>query len=378
MRTGWLNKPACIGFRCSPAYTKNSHGDFDVNTFLIYRDGVLSSDSGVYDVYGGQKHYFNYQKNTIAHNNILVINPLMPDEPRKLGKIVDPGGVDLVKTKSFGSPRKSIEKNVFIHNPNANWADIAAFKTTPYYDYASGEAHKAYRERLERYYRSLVFIRKGNKGYLIVYDQMRLKKSIFGIGKHFYQIKWLLHLVTEPDVAGEKGKIEVPGRIEWYKGRFLKAKNVFNTSGLFLKMLKPDNYLIRKVGGEGYEFWVDGSKPKNYPIPQKEMERIESQTDGKWEEAGTWRIEIVPQDKKDIYDFINVFYIGDAEENFDSNIISFKEDKDAYKIEIKDDIVPSMVIFNKGEEPKGSIVINDNQGNLLAEDRFPEIKASRK
>ena len=376
MRTGWGEKAACIGFRCSPAYTKNSHGDFDINTFLIYRDGVLSPDSGVYDVYSGQGNYFCYQKNTVAHNNILVINLMKPDEPRKLGGTPDPGGVDFIKTKSFGSPQKSPENNVFLHNPYANWADITAFKTTSYYDYAVGEAHNAYRDRLDKYYRTLVFIRKENKGYLIVYDQLQYKSSFLNIKNNLYQIKWLLHLVTEPQIKGELLKMEVPQHIEYYRGNFLKAKNAYNTSALYLKMLKPENSVIRKVGGEGYEFLVDGSKPRNYPINREEIERIESQMDGKWEEVGTWRVEIMPQDKKDSYDFINVFYIGDAEENFNSDIISLKEDNDTYKIEIKDDIVPSTVIFNKGEEPKGSIVIKDKNSNLLIEDKFPEIKAS--
>lgn len=374
MRTGWFGRPTVIGFRSSPAYTKTSHGDFDVNTFVIYKDGVLSPDSGIYDAYSGQDNYFRYQKTTVAHNNILIIDPLKPDEPKKLGvRAPDPGGVDNVFTRTFGAPSQFGNEDVFLHNPYADWTRIAAFKTTPAYDYVVGEGAKAYRERLEKYYRTLVFIRKGNKGYLIVYDQLELKNSAFQIKGRLYQIKWLLHLVTEPVINGKKIKTEVPGRIEFYKGNFLNAKNVFGTSNIFLKILKPNNYLIRKIGGEGYEFWVDGFKPQNHPVAKKDIQRIEEQMGGKWQECGTWRIEIIPHDKKDAYTFINVFYIGDGNEVFDPATINLKEDGTNYTITIQDDIVPASVTFIKGERPSGSIIIKDKAGGVLAEDKFPEV-----
>lgn len=362
MRSGWTGKPTIIGFRSAPAYTKTSHGDFDVNTFVIYKDGVLAPDSGVYDAYVGQSNYFCYQKNTAAHNNILVIDPFRPDEPKKFGTAPDPGGVDFVFTRTFGASSRFGREDEFLHNPHADWADLAAFKTTPNYDYVVGKANKAYRDRLDKYYRTLVFIRKGNGGYLIVYDQLKLKNKN-------YQIKWLLHLVTEPVIKGQIVKSEVPGHIEIYKGYYLNAKNVFNTSSLFLKTLKPENYLIRKVGGSGYEYWVDGSKPKNYPVADSEKKRIEEQMGGKWQEAGTWRIEIMPQDKRDQHDFINVFYIGDADEQPNPNAISLKEDASSYIINIEDELAPTTVTFLKGEEPKGSIIIKDK-----INDTFPDVK----
>ncbi len=362
MRTGWTGRPAIVGFRSSPAYTKTSHGDFDVNTFVIYKDGVLSPDSGIYDAYAGQSNYFRYQKSTVAHNDILIIDPSRPDEPKKLGDVPDPGGVDRVFTRTLGAPSRFGNEYVFLHNPYGEWADIVAFKTTPYYDYVVGEAHKAYRDRLDKYYRTLVFVRKGNNAYLVVYDKLKLKKP--GL-----QVKWLMHFVTEPDINGQKVKTEVPGHIEWFSGNFLKAKNVFNTSELFLRVLKADDSLIRKIGGSGYEYWVDGSKPKNFPVAEKELTRIEEQMGGKWQEAGTWRIELIPQDKKRDYDFINVIYIGDADESFNPDNVTLREDASSYTIEITDEVVPTNITFLKGEEPRGSIVIKDK----IKED-FPEIK----
>lgn len=362
MRTGWSDRPVIVGFRSAPAYTKTSHGDFDVNTFVIYKDGVLSPDSGVYDAYAGQSNYFSYQKSTVAHNDILVIDPSRPDDPKKLGNAPDPGGVDRVFTRTFGAPSRFGKEDEFLHNPYADWADIVAFKTTPYYDYVVGDAQKAYRNRLDRYYRTLVFIRKGSNGYLVVYDQLKLKKR--GL-----QIRWLFHLVAEPSISGERVGAEVPGHIENYKGDYLSAKNTFNTSALYLKILKADNSIIRKVGGAGYEYWVDGSKPKNFPVAEKELKRIEEQMGGKWQESGTWRIELIPQDKKMEQDLINVIYMGDADKPFDPDTISLKEDGSSYNIEIKDDMAPTNIIFLKGDEPRGSIIIKDK-----ISDKFPEIK----
>jgi len=361
MRTGWAGKPVCVGFRSSPAYTKTSHGDFDINTFVIYKDGVLSTDSGVYDGYGGQQNYFSYQKTTVAHNDLLVLDPSMKDGPRKFGRS-DPGGIDEVFTRAFGAPTKFGQTDTFLHNPYADWSDLAAFKTTPYYDYVVGDAHKAYRDRLDKYYRTLVFVRKENKAYLVIYDKVKLKKQNF-------QMKWLMHFVSEPKISGQKIKEEVPGHIEWYRGNFLKAKNVFNTSELFLKVLKADDFLIRKIGGSGYEYWVDGSKPRNIPVPAKELTRVEEQIGGKWQESGTWRIELVPQDKKLERDLINVIYIGDADEPFNPDNVVLREDASSYTIEITDVAVPTNITFLKGEEPMGSIVIKDK-----ISENFPEIK----
>ena len=183
-----------------------------------------------------------------------------------------------------------------------------------------------------------------------------------------------MHFVTEPLIKGDIVKTEVSDHIEIYNGDYLSAKNVFNTSSLFMKILKPENYLIRKIGGEGYEYWVDGSKPKNYPVPDSEKKRIEEQMGGKWQETGTWRIEIMPQDKKDAYDFINVFYLGDANDYLDPKNVWLKEDAANYTIEIADRQVPTKIVFAKTDRPEGNITIKDTDGNILISDKFPEVR----
>jgi hypothetical protein len=244
MRTGWLNAPACAGFRSSPAYTKTSHGDFDVNTFVIYKEGVLSPDSGVYDVYSGQGNYFRYQKNTVAHNDILVVNPIFPDEPKKLtGGTPDPGGVERVFTRTFGAPSRFGIDDVFLHNRTANWADIIDFRTTPEYDYVIGEAAKAYYTRVDEYYRTLVFIRKGNSAYVVIFDRVEAKSPD-------YIKKSLIHTVTMPEMNGKIIQTKVPGHYEIFDADYFESKNIFDTSKMCVKVLLPYEKKLSRIGGK--------------------------------------------------------------------------------------------------------------------------------
>lgn len=434
MRSGWTGNSAMVGFRTSPAYTKTSHGDFDVNTFVIYRKGVLSPDSGVYDAYAGQKSYFGYQKKTVAHNDILVIDPQKPDYPDRGLSTPDPGGIERISTRTFSAPSRFGINDVFVHNPNTNWGDIIAFKTTPNYDYAVGEAAKAYGKRLNEYYRSLVFIRKKDKAYLIIFDRIEATKST-------YEKRWLMHFVTEPRMLdGRRIKSIVSNHIETYDSSLVYGENVFGTSAVYLKSLLPRQKIIRKIGGAGgdissayldplpltetskitltytlphinlknsevillqsknkfkikvtkgylyiesssssltlnfktystlgalvkkikstfpelnpellagFQFYVEGTAPRNYPITQKTIKRIEAQMGGSWKEIGQWRIEIIPTKKQKRDYFLSVIYIGDPNENIAP--ISMEEDKDKVAVIIND---PEIVSNNKIIFPK--------------------------
>lgn len=352
MRTGWINKPACIGFRSSPAYTKTSHGDFDVNTFVIYKDGVLSPDSGLYDAYAGQNNYFRYQKNTGAHNDIVVINPSAPDEPRKLvGGTPDPGGVECVSTRTFGCPSKWGIDNSFLHNPGADWAKIIDFKTTSRFDYVIGEAAKAYGNRLNEYIRSLVFIRKGNNAYVVIFDRVEAKAPK-------YIKKSLLHLVSEPKMSGEVINSKVPNHYETFKADFFESANAFGTSKLSCKVLLPLEKNLVKIGGDGYDFYVEGSKPTNYPIPDSEIKRVEEHMGGVWQEAGRWRIEIIPSKMQKRDYFMQVMYISDYVDSLNPENVSLKDEGNYFIANIKDDILKDIAVkFSKTGKPEVSVKI---------------------
>ena len=234
MRSDWTGDAACAGFRVSPAYTKTSHGDFDVNTFILYRKGVLSPDSGIYDINNGQLSYTHYQKNTVAHNNLLIVDPNNPNNPTKLsGGVADPGGTELITTRTFGLDYGRGLQTIFLHNASAEWGDITRVEQTADYDYVVGEAPKAYGSRLSEYSRNIVFIRNGTKAYFVAFDRVNSTNANF-------QKKWLMHFVTEPLIDGNKVSEEVANHIDTYDGSLTRSANINGTSSIFCKTLMPD------------------------------------------------------------------------------------------------------------------------------------------
>jgi hypothetical protein len=311
MRSSWNGNAAMACFRATPAFTKTSHGDFDVNTFVLYRRGNLAPDSGVYDVYQGQKNYFGYQKNTVAHNNILVIDPSKPDAPKKFNANPDPGGTELVTTRTFGRLHRKFNdpSNTFLYNDRADWGDIISFETTKDFDYAVGEAAKAYGTRADEYTRSVLFLRKNSeKAYFVIFDRVGSTNADF-------KKKWLLHTVNEPALNGRVTGSEIPDHIYTTDGDTYSATNAFNNAALYGKVLLPRDHVIRKVGGDGYMFWVDGSTPKNWEIQWADLAADKERfTGGPLQEIGQWRLEVMPstQQKRDL--FLNVIYLGDVGE----------------------------------------------------------------
>jgi uncharacterized repeat protein (TIGR01451 family) len=307
MRTGWTGNDTIAGLRANPAYTMTSHSDFDANTFLIYRKGNLSPDSGIYDAYANQSSYMNYQKQTYAHNDMLVIDPANPNGPTNISGFLNPGGTDYVSTKTFSDATPFGNQYAFVHNSKANWGDIVKFVTTPEYDYTVGDATLAYSSRLNEYYRNVAFLRKGTKAYMIVFDRVESNNANF-------DKRWLMHFVSEPTVNGTKISEQVAGHIDTYNGDLTVANNVYNTSAVYVKTLLPTQHTIRRIGGTGYEFYREGTSPVNLPVTQSELNRVSGQMGGPWQEAGTWRIELSPATKQTRDYFLNVMYIGDVGE----------------------------------------------------------------
>ncbi len=400
MRTGWGSKSAIVGFRSKPAFTMTSHSDFDVNTFVIYRDGPLSVDSGTYDAYQQQKNYFQYQKNTVAHNNLLVIDPADPDGPKKLSLSADPGGTDSRSTRTFSAPN-FFSNSVFVEkNPTANWADIIKFESHPDYAYLMGDAEEAYGNRLSQYDRNLVFLRdKNDEAYLIIFDRVVATNAAF-------KKKWLLHTVSEPILNGKIVGAEVPGHIETYDGDTMIAENYEKTSKLHAKFLLPLNHRVRQVGGEvlhtqgtvsldygsnkvigtgtnfttdmvkhyfhvdkdktsnvpsgydgyydwyeiasvedathltlksnythtstlngsytinqGYQFWVDGTNPKNVFVNGAARATATEAATGKvWQHMGQGRIELMPPDGNKTDHFLVAMYVSDINSSMPGNV----------------------------------------------------------
>jgi hypothetical protein len=113
--------------------------------------------------------------------------------------------------------------------------------------------------------------------------------------------KWLLHAIDEPLVNGTVTGIEVPDKIMRYAGDLVTISH--NDGRLFSQTLLPASATIRKVGGTGYEFWVD-DPGQNYPpgdaVAQADIE------------AGAWRVEVIPTKPAQTDIFLHVLSLADA------------------------------------------------------------------
>jgi len=363
MRSSWDNDAIIIGFRNLERKVQ-WHSPADANTFYIYRKGLLSGNTGERDA-GASDHTGNWQCSTIAHNNLLVFDPDNPTFPSKndvdQGDVwSNGGGTETQSSMVFGMPYR----RAFLHIPKCQQqGGIPAFEASPEYTYLVGQATEAYRSRLNEFDRSLVFIPKeGNKGYLIVFDRVEAKKPE-------YIKKWLMHFVSKPQINGNKVSEEVPGNIETFDGDLISSTNVKNTSSLHIKTLLPSEHLIRRVGSEaygGYEFWRDDLQ-RNVGVREGHLERAVNTMGGPEvsdiNEVGFWRIELIPKNPATRDYFLNVIYIGDANESFDPNSIQIIEDPRGYiKFSINDPETIFYITFNKIDLPGGHIkIVKDGQ-----------------
>ncbi|MCS6982469.1 MAG: T9SS type A sorting domain-containing protein, partial [Flavobacteriales bacterium] len=104
--------------------------------------------------------------------------------------------------------------------------------------------------------------------------------------------QWIAHFVNEPTVSGTVVNTQVPGHIVTYNGQYYTATN--GNGSVALRTLLPTQSTARKVGGPGYEYYVNGV---NYPTAY--------QPDLNFYTPGSWRIEVrpatLPPDGKVVY-----------------------------------------------------------------------------
>lgn len=361
---------ACL--RTSPHLTKTSHGSWDTNTFLIYRKGNLAMDSGVYDDGLGehnlQTNSIGYQRNTVAHNNILVVDPASPDTPLKLpmtGYIYgtpDPGGIDRIWSKTFGAPNLGL---TYLHNAQTEGGSIPIFETREGFDHTVTTSI-SYGSRVSEMTRAATFIRKPNDtAYFIIFDRINATSSAFNK-------KWLIHGVNEFTDLGSVASTEVASHIVNYSGNTFKTTNTlqrngagtaYNNSAIYGSVLLPTNPNLRKVGGNfgsGYEFWVDGSSPRNWPLelPYQATDSYGGKTwfmggpltgtiDG-LKEAGNWRLELTNVSPTQRDHFLVVMYVGDDDATAAESVLLSVTEATRAVVHIKDATKNEIVALNKG------------------------------
>ena len=326
---GWEPDSKVIEFKCGDRFW--SHGfNTDQNSFYIYYKGRLAVHGGMYadNAYFGS-HMRNYYAQTVSSNSMLIIDPaewcharkrVMPTQDAR-GFYPVYGGQ---RTHCGGSNSFSFQEFLARMDDPAHpfeCGDIIAFEHADdfSYTYVCGDATANYnnpehtfvalgrknRPKIDLFTRSLAWL---DNRYLVVFDRVNALDAGF-------RKAWLLHSQGKPIVTGRIIKTHVPGHIEdfdgdtvsitWADGR-LTPPDPSDPGRLLVRTFLPREHYIRRIGGKGYEFWVDG---RNWP-PARDGE-----SQGEPQDMGKWRIEVSPSKPAKFDNFLHLLYPCDARVN---------------------------------------------------------------
>lgn len=281
-RTGWIDEGATqVRFDAKIAMAQMTIGEqwaanhqhLDAGSFQLYYKGALASESGIYDSYGTPEDR-NYNKETIAHNALL---------------IMDPAEVPPQAVNSGGQRRPGGEMGTFAAWMNSGYdrgtvLDQACDMTArvPQYSYIKGDITRAYTTKVAQVLRAMLFmpLDAQHPAALVVMDKVTAANPAF-------KKTWILHTQQDPVLAGSTAIIKRD--TDGYDGR------------MDLTSLLPRGAVMTKVGGAGNEFSINGVQypPLTYG--------------GAACEHGTWRVEVSPTGAANATDyFLHVMQVSDA------------------------------------------------------------------
>jgi hypothetical protein len=130
----------------------------------------------------------------------------------------------------------------------------------------------------------------------ICYDNISSKDKTF-------KKTWNLQAVQEPEVSGSKTVIR---------------RDDYDFSGkLVINTMLPKEHVIEKVGGKGFESYVDGKNYPNEDYPQYDNEQCD------------WRLEVSPKNSALDDMFLNAMYVTDSDKNL-QELPMYQEDNGAF------------------------------------------------
>lgn len=282
-RSAWSRDATYLTFKAGDNFWSHSH--LDQGAFTLYKGGGLALDSGFYGPKYGSDHHMNYMYQSIAHNLVTVTDPddTAPASGKEIRAIANDGGQRRIGS-GWGVESAPIDLNEWLdkreiyhtgvmqryfegHDAVVGIADL----TPAYTNAESGPGEFSHRtRRVERMWRTLVYDRLADV--VIVRDIVHATHPEF-------RKRWLLHTQHEPSVGSNRFSVRVPPD----PARQARGGSLV---GLILAPARPD---LQKIGGAGFEFWVDG---KNYDEAGSLHQAITRK--GQPTEAGSWRIELSP------------------------------------------------------------------------------------
>jgi len=282
-RSGWGPDATYVTFKAGDNFWSHSH--LDQGAFTLYKAGELALDSGFYGPQYGSDHHMNYMYQSIAHNLITVTDPDddSPSSGKNVRTIANDGGQRRIGS-GWGLESAPIDLNDWLDQRDlyhtgtmqryfeGHDSVVAVADITPAYTNsrsATGEfSHRT--RRVERMWRTFIYDHASDV--VIVRDVVKSTRAEF-------RKRWLLHTQTEPSISGQNFFVSLPP----------VTGAVPSGGNLTALVLLPDQAILEKVGGPGFEFFVDG---KNYDENGTLAAIIQKK--GQPTEAGNWRMEVSP------------------------------------------------------------------------------------
>ncbi len=292
-RSSWEEDATMVTFFNSPS-KRAAHEHRDNNSFTIFKNAPLLLDAGYYDSYNSS-HYRNYYQRTIAHNSICVFDSL--DSYSCFGQEASNDGGQIESSALMNY------NEIFL--PQNQRGDWIHYGTGDHYSYNIADAQLSYdTAKLDFFRRKLLYMKPGK---VIVLDYVHIKNT----SNSQREIKWIAHFANKPLISGSLVNTEVFGHIESFDGNSYAATN--GNGSVAIKTLIPQNSKVTRIGGEGFEFWVN---VVNYP-PDAEAEELYPST-------GSWRIEVKPATISDTVIYLHAICVGDSLNVAEAGGISFQ------------------------------------------------------
>ncbi len=194
MRSSWKDDATVVGFRCSDYY--QCHFDYDVGSFVVYRNGVLAADSGYYTwgLYGPCSQ-------TYAHNSLLLG-----------GKGQRPVRGQWYKDMAHFNEGRADKRD----GRRLEMGDIPFYKHAGKWTAVAGQFAQAYKPGIVKScVRQLLYCRPNT---VVVVDHL-----VPPDGKTLPEVKWLLQLPTKKLSTG-KGFAASANEKSWLHCRSLTSQ----------------------------------------------------------------------------------------------------------------------------------------------------------
>ncbi|MFN7994483.1 MAG: heparinase II/III family protein [Bryobacteraceae bacterium] len=298
-RNGWTPESTHITILAGDHFTDHQH--FDTGQFLIYHRGALTVDGGAYDeLYKPNGHWNEYADRTIAHNCLLIYDPVQVF-PKGYG---NDGGQNVLRgLQHHGDWQSYMEHR---EREQLHAGKVIAYEQDPAgrFDYVGVDLKEAYGNKVSSYDREFVYLPR--QDYLVVLDRVRAASADL-------KQRWLLHFQDEPVIDGSRPQ---PGVTNFPNAQLTTERR---GGALFVHTLLPERHTVTAVGGPGYEYF-NSFAGKNYPP-------VNARTAAEPRESGRWRIEVSPAAPSASTQFLHALEVADgpAKTPVETRLVSDRE-----------------------------------------------------